>query len=477
MNHFSFSFLFNSFSFSFFISYYVSEYSMSIHHLEHISIMPRIAGIDFNKGIAIAGMLFFHAFQTGIANNDSEVTMNFAFSLPPFVTYGIILPFVFISHLGSLFAFLTVMTTTISTIRIFNTDRKRIWGYLFGRFLFAIALKLLELFYYSILLDHDFLHELNVTFPDFKIPIDADTLDIIGILGFIVPTFITLLLYIPKVPYYVHILLLLIISNIWWAFYPQIGDASITAAKWLYKYGFNLLSIFFYKCGVGTFQVSEMLPVGLLGGAWGLLLSNTTNWKHYMYFTIVVVGLCWSIGGVLLAFTPDIISHLGEDRKPLGYLLFIQGFINLMHFVHTWFTDGPRDPQKLLKSRKHTRLYNRFSVISLSAFVLDAFVERQLMKFFVVFFGESTDFEKKVVLWNPWIVLLFMVVYILLWYGLSLLWEKCHFRFSLEHQLSYIIQWLYQRPYNKMDYKKVIYGPVWEIEQKLGMSLSLVLTL
>ena len=54
-----------------------------------------------------------------------------------------------------------------------------------------------------------------------------------------------------------------------------------------------------------------------------------------------------------------------------------------------------------------------------------------------------------------------------LWAFVCLLWEKAHFRFSMEHQLSCIMSWLFQQPYNRMDYKSAIYGPVEDLKKEM----------
>ena len=60
-----------------------------------------------------------------------------------------------------------------------------------------------------------------------------------------------------------------------------------------------------------------------------------------------------------------------------------------------------------------------------------------------------------------------MLVCTVLWAFICVLWEKGHFRFSMEYQLSCIMSWLFQQPYNKMDYKSAIYGPVEELKKEM----------
>ena len=60
-----------------------------------------------------------------------------------------------------------------------------------------------------------------------------------------------------------------------------------------------------------------------------------------------------------------------------------------------------------------------------------------------------------------------MIVCVWVWCIIVKLWEKIEFRFCVESQLSTIMCWLFNQPYNKMDYKTAIYGPINEIQQEI----------
>ena len=82
-------------------------------------------------------------------------------------------------------------------------------------------------------------------------------------------------------------------------------------------------------------------------------------------------------------------------------------------------------------------------------------------------FGEGADRQQEICLWSWHVVLLYMLLCTMLWAFICVLWEKGHFRFSMEYQLSCIMSWLFQQPYNKMDYKSAIYGPVEELKKEM----------
>lgn len=51
-------------------------------------------------------------------------------------------------------------------------------------------------------------------------------------------------------------------------------------------------------------------------------------------------------------------------------------------------------------------------------------------------------------------------------------WEKTDFRFSAESQLGAIMSWLFQVPYNKIDYAKNIYGALDDITAEMIAELK-----
>lgn len=55
--------------------------------------------------------------------------------------------------------------------------------------------------------------------------------------------------------------------------------------------------------------------------------------------------------------------------------------------------------------------------------------------------------------------------------GIARVWEIIEFRFSVEQQLAFIMQWLFNRNYNKIDYKKNIYGPLHELQEEMAESM------
>ena len=90
-----------------------------------------------------------------------------------------------------------------------------------------------------------------------------------------------------------------------------------------------------------------------------------------------------------------------------------------------------------------------------------------IYRVFKLFFGPGADLESKTFLWPWYLAFSFMIVCVCVWCLVVKLWEKIEFRFCIEAQLSAIMCWLFNQPYNKMDYKTAIYGPINEIQQEI----------
>ena len=105
----------------------------------------RIYGIDFGKGIAIAGMLLAHTFEAGICDKQLDIELKYI-SMIPVVIKVIGAPILLICLMGLFFTYLTSMSCTMSILRIEKKGEKYVISYLIYRLAFAIVLKGVELF-------------------------------------------------------------------------------------------------------------------------------------------------------------------------------------------------------------------------------------------------------------------------------------------------------------------------------------------
>ena len=96
----------------------------------------RIVGLDLVKGIAIFMMIIVHAVTQVIADYDGRIFLSIVDKIPKFVLYCIVYPLVIIGLWGTVFTVVTAMTTTLSTLRILENNKRAIGMYLVQRWLF-----------------------------------------------------------------------------------------------------------------------------------------------------------------------------------------------------------------------------------------------------------------------------------------------------------------------------------------------------
>ena len=65
-------------------------------------------------------------------------------------------------------------------------------------------------------------------------------------------------------------------------------------------------------------------------------------------------------------------------------------------------------------------------------------------------------------------VALYSFLVVLLAIFIARIWEYGDFRFSIEYQLGFLMQWLFGRSCDKVDYKKNIYGPLRELQEEIA---------
>lgn len=126
----------------------------------------RIVGLDLVKGIAIFMMIIVHAVTQVIADYDGRIFLSIVDKIPKFVLYCIVYPLVIIGLWGTVFTVVTAMTTTLSTLRILENNKRAIGMYLVQRWLFLVLLRSAEAFLTSVLNEkYDIFNNKEIVIP------------------------------------------------------------------------------------------------------------------------------------------------------------------------------------------------------------------------------------------------------------------------------------------------------------------------
>lgn len=433
----------------------------------------RIVGIDVIKGITIFMMIIVHAVTQVIADYDGRVFLDLVDRIPKIVLYCIVYPVVIMGLWGTVFTYVTGITTAISTVHILDNNRRAFLSYLFQRLVFLVLLRFAEsvcdAFFKN---EYDIFNNKQIVIPPIAIAGDATTLDSIGWSGIISP--IVVWMFYPLIKRNKKWVLIFTISLVAYVLF-LISPYVIQLFDWLstesYKHQMGLFGDIFGKVAYGRFKIAQTGAFAVIGALYGILIHFGESISSLIYLGVgyLVIGIGYLVFCGI--HDPSVFNHFVDDDVPLCAQVFSLGCITLLSFVHCYFVDGNRSLAKKLKSRKHVIHLLRLSMLTLTIFCTGSWVGRQISLPFKLIFGPPCVHTNPRILWNFWICLAFTVTLIAFWWGIAILWEKVDFKFSLEYLMGWTLAKLVGKEYIPNS-RRFVYGPAEEIEK--GMLLLYV---
>lgn len=435
----------------------------------------RIVGLDLVKGIAIFMMIIVHSVTQVIADYDGEVFIDIKNKLPPIVIYIVIYPLVIIGLWGTVFTFVTGITTTLSSLRILNANKRAIWVYLFQRFVFLFLLRLGESICDTVFArEYDIFNNKEIRFPVVKIAGNATTLDSIGWAGIIAPI-VTLVLYpvIKKGNRWVTILCYTLLAYALFAISPW----SIRAFTWLsvesYKHNMGLLGDIFGKVCYGRFKIAQTAAFAVTGSMFGCLVNQQERIGFMFGISLIYFFVGIAVFVIWLLIDSSFLMDIVSENVPLPAHMLSFGCITAFTFVHTYYVDGDRPLEKKYKSRKRCTFQFRLGMISLTVFCVGGWFARQVALPYELFFGPPCQHKPSKLLWNVWECLGFIAIVQAAWLLLSYVWEKVDFKYSLEYIIGSALTKMVGKEYIPHS-RKFVYGPAEEIKEGLGLACCLM---
>ena len=453
---------------------FISSYSLILFHYYLIvnMVSKRVYACDYGKGLAILGMLLAHTFEAGICDWNHDIELHYIQRIPIAVIV-VLAPLALICLMGLFFTFITSMTCTMNIIRIESKGKGAVMSYFLYRFAFAIVLKFVEIFFKNWWQEYGIFQTMSIRFPQVELGTDGGTLDSIGACGLLVPVSVYLVRRIPwaRKDYKRQVVILSAIAVLLLFFYLPIADFFVMLAEWLFKYEFNFLGIICSKFGKGSFMIAQCFPFGLVGGCIAIIMVSTKLWKPLWIYASSMMGIAVAVAILYLLTDPDPFNNVLSYRKP-SFIRFCElGFECLVIVFASHLSDNESCPLlKRYQFNKHVTFLRRISCVSLSCYIWETWVSRQIRKFFIVVVGFPYDLEKKESLWSFWAVGVFMIVNLIVDLYIITFWEKIQFRFSSERTIAWILSWLFNRK-EEVDWKasnqKIIYGPINELEKEI----------
>ena len=425
----------------------------------------RFYGLDNAKGVAILGMVLSHSFMGTIANWNPDILFSFVKKVPIVLLIILLAPITLLSQMGSMFSFISSICVTLSFLNVSKKGWPIVWRYILMKIVFAFLLRGIEIFWNTWTVDFDPFESHKFQFPIVSIPFYGHTLDCIGFIGWTIPLVLYLIRLIPFLQdprWQVTVLFALCILVS--CFSRPLSTFFGIVEDWCKDHQLYLCQYLASKASSGPFQTFQIWAFGLLGACIGVLLHNGLKMKELLHFSYLVLVVCGIAGILFILQIDDFLTELFESFKPEGVMLIMM--IVQLYFV-IWFLhifDNPNRPVMKRKiAMKHTCFLRRVNTLSLTAYVLEPFLSKKMYALFQIPFGPAISTEGKEFLWEWPAVALYALCTTLVAVGIARLWEFAEFRGSIESQLGWMMQKIFNKRYDKLDYKTNIYGEFEEV--------------
>lgn len=432
----------------------------------------RYYGLDVAKGISVLGMILSHSFMGTAAKWKSSILFSLVSKIPAGLLYTLMIPICLLSQMGSLFSLISAICVTLSFLEISKKGFRVVWRYILMKMVFGFLLRGIEIFWNQWTVDWDFFEKGKMQWPVVNIPFSSHTLDCIGFIGWFIPLLVYLLRLIPYVAdYRIQVGILYFLSLGVTLISRDVASAGRTAEDYCHDNGLFFSAYLFSKVGSGPFQLPQILPFGLTGAAIGILLHSVSSLRPLLVFSLLSALGNGLVGVPLLLRVDDLVTEIFESFKPEGFMLILLGLQTFLVFLFVRLFDDPTRPVvKRYSALRHTVFLRRLNTLSLTSFVLEPFLSKKIFTLFQLplLFGPGIDYDKELCLWTWPVVALYAFTVTVIAVLIARLWENAGFRFSMEYQLSAIMKWLFDIRYDKVNFKKNIYGPVEELREEIN---------
>lgn len=425
----------------------------------------RFIGVDVFKGWGIWYMFLIHAFIQQIAHYNGGLFISTLAQIEGWWPYIFALPIGIISLWGFMFGFAFATTVAIQTLRLVDTNPKRIPKYIWHKFLTGCLIILLNkigglLFNIPIFSDHQTL------FPALHVNYSADILDAIAWMGVLIPTLIWVLYGLFRIKRTNHLIFtLLIILTLWFALSPTLIFYGNNAITFLNSKDLHFISLFISKFTEGRFRLLPGLGYGFIGSVYATLLYKQVEFKYIIRFALIFFAYCMVAFVLWILFIdPNFFQNFTDETVPIPLTIVSMSTMQFLLVLFLRTQDFPKSEAKRVKAAKRTTFWRRFSVFSLTGFAIGTPIADGLFSFFVKLWGDSVD--SGTFAWNIWQIIAFILFIWGFWEVILRLWENFEYKFSLDWFLAQIMSMLTGAKMRRSDVKPIIYGPnAYQVEE------------
>jgi hypothetical protein len=200
----------------------------------------------------------------------------------------------------------------------------------------------------------------------------------------------------------------------------------------------------------GQFGLIPMAIIPFFGVIFGILQAKKVKKQ-----CLVKTGLFSVIGLIIASLFFIMLFGIPDLTLPYWPVSMVTINLSLMIIVTTLLIiqyEYVSQKKRAILAKK-SLFFRRFSMITLTIFVFESIIAVLWAKIFSFIFNDPFPF-------NVVADILFLCCVLTTWYGISRIWERYNFKFSIEWFMIKINSWITGKKSQKLDVQKVLYQPI-----------------
>lgn len=425
----------------------------------------RSVAIDVFKGWGVWFMFLIHAFVQQICQYDASLFLPTIQRVEGWRKIGLIavgLPIGVMAIWGFMFGFAFACTVAIQTMKLVDTNPKKIPKYVFFKVITGILIILLNK------IGHQFfrgriLTDGSTLFPGLSLSYSADILDAVAWMGVLIPLIVWLFYGVFKIKKSLNLVITFtLLLTVWFVITPTLLNLGELAFTWSETNSVNIVKWIVSKFTVGRFRLIPGLAYGFMGCIFATMLYHKWEYKKIARFSLSFFLYCL-VGCALwwLFIEPNWIARFAEETVPIPLTIFALSTQQLLLLLFIRNHDYAKTEIKRLRAARRTTFWRRYSIFSLTGYATNSALENKIYNIFTRFWGYSVDYSSSpgVIIWNAWQVVAFVVSVWIFWEIVVRIWSKFEYKFSLDWFLVQIMAMLTGVKKARSNTNLIIYGP------------------
>ncbi len=425
----------------------------------------RSVAIDVFKGWGVWFMFLIHAFVQQICQFDASLFLPtiqrvVGFKKVVLLIFG--LPIGVMAIWGFMFGFAFACTVAMQTLKILDTNPKKLPKYIFHKAITGVLIVLLNKFGHT-LFRGKYFTDGGTLFPGLYVSYSTDILDAVAWMGVLIPLIIWIFygLFRIKKPLNLVITFVILLTG-WFAITPTFLKLGELAIVWSETNSIYIVKWAITKFTRGRFRLLPGLGYGFMGCIYATMLYYRWEFKKILRFSLSFFMYCM-IGCAIwwLFIEPNWIARFAEETIPIPLTIISLSTQQLLLLLFIRNQDYAKSEVKRVRAARRTTFWRRYSIFSLTGYALNTAIATKIYTVFVSFWGSSVDYSVSpgIIVWNAWQIIGFVLFMWGFWEIVVRIWSRYDYKFSLDWFLVQFMAMLTGAKKGRSAVKPIIYGP------------------